>query len=182
MNTLFNPKKLGSPWLISMITASAILLGLPNSAPAAGFHHFGHHGHHFGYGYGYPYSYGRYSYGYPYSYGRHSNAYRSDRVPRDYADAVKSNRKDAEHGNANAQYNLGVMYSQGLGVTQDHAEAARWYQKAAEQGLADAQYNLGVMYSQGLGVTQDHAEAVKWYQKAAAQGAKMKLNNSDTSS
>ena len=177
MNTLFNPKKLGSPLLISMIAASAILLGLPNSALAAGFHHFGHRGHH----YGYPYSYGRYSYGYPYSYGRYSNAYRSDRVPRDYADAVKSNHKDAERGNANAQYNLGVMYSQGLGVTQDHAEAVKWYRKAAEQGLADAQYNLGVMYSQGLGVTQDHAEAVKWYRKAAAQGAKTKLNNSDTS-
>ncbi len=119
MNTLFNPKKLGSPLLISMIAASAILLGVPNSAPAAGFHHFGHRGHHFGY---------------PYSYGRYSNAYRSDRVPRDYADAVKSNRKDAEHGNANAQYNLGVMYSQGLGVTQDHAEAVKWYRKAAAQG------------------------------------------------
>ena len=136
MNTFFNPRKLVSPWLMSMITAIVIVLGVPNTAPAASFHHFGHHGRHFGYGYGYgyPYSYGRYSYGYPYSYGRYSNAYRSDRVPQDYADAVKSNRKDAEHGNANAQYNLGVMYSQGLGVTQDHAEAMKWYRKAAAQG------------------------------------------------
>ncbi len=148
MNTLVNRRKLVSPWLISMITAILITLGLPNSASAASFHHFGHRGHH----YGSPYSYGGYSYGYPYSYGRYSygypfhNAYRSHRVPRNDADAVKLNRKDAERGNANAQYNLGVMYSQGLGVTQDHAEAVKWYRKAAEQ---DAKIKLNNSDSSG---------------------------------
>ena len=84
MNTLVNRKKLVSPWLISMITAIAILLGLPNSALAASFHHFGHHGQGFHHGatsaifrhflhYGYPYSYGRYSYPYAY-YPRHHRA------------------------------------------------------------------------------------------------------------
>ncbi|WP_277600823.1 tetratricopeptide repeat protein [Eikenella corrodens] len=52
----------------------------------------------------------------------------------------------AEQGNADAQYNLGVMYDNGQGVRQDYAEAARWYRKAAEQGYAKAQYNLGSMY------------------------------------
>ena len=52
----------------------------------------------------------------------------------------------AEQGNADAQYNLGVMYDNGQGVRQDYAEAARWYRKAAEQGNAKAQYNLGSMY------------------------------------
>ena len=46
-----------------------------------------------------------------------------------------------------AQYNLGVMYDQGDGVTEDHAEALRWYRLAAEQGHAEAQFNLGVMYA-----------------------------------
>jgi len=63
-----------------------------------------------------------------------ANAYRSYRVPRDYTDVAKSNRKDAERRNVNAQYNLGVMYSQGSGVAQDHAEAVKWYRKAAAQG------------------------------------------------
>ena len=78
--------------------------------------------------------------------------------------------KRAEQGNANAQFNLGLIYDNGRGVPQDFAEAAKWYRLAAEQGQADAQCNLGVMYSEGQGVAQDYAEAVKWYRQAAEQG------------
>ena len=44
-------------------------------------------------------------------------------------------RKAAEHGDANAQYNLGLMYDNGQGVTQDHTEAVRWYRKAERDRL-----------------------------------------------
>jgi TPR repeat protein len=37
----------------------------------------------------------------------------------------------AEQGDANAQYNLGVSYANGLGVPEDDAEAVRWYRLAA---------------------------------------------------
>ena len=47
-------------------------------------------------------------------------------------------RKAAKQGDADAQYNLGVLYADGRGVRQDHAEAVRWYRKAAEQGLVYA--------------------------------------------
>ncbi len=76
----------------------------------------------------------------------------------------------AKQGNANAQYNLGVMYDKGRGVPQDYAEAVKWYRKAAEQGHAKAQYSLGVRYANGRGVPQDDAEAVGWWRKAAEQG------------
>jgi len=82
---------------------------------------------------------------------------------------VKWFRKAAEQGYAAAQYNLGVCYKKGEGVSQDKAEAVNWYRKAAEQGVAKAQYNLGVCYDNGEGVSQDKAEAVKWF-KAAEQG------------
>ena len=49
----------------------------------------------------------------------------------------------AEQGLAMAQYNLGVMYAKGEGVTQDNEQAVAWYRKAAEQGEAIAQNNLG---------------------------------------
>ncbi|MFN8818923.1 MAG: tetratricopeptide repeat protein, partial [Holosporaceae bacterium] len=68
-------------------------------------------------------------------------------------------RTKAEQGNAVAQYNLGVMYDEGQGVTRDYAEAVKWFRKAAEQGDANAQSNLGVMYGKGEGVTRDYAEA-----------------------
>ena len=64
----------------------------------------------------------------------HEHAYRSHRVPRDDADAVKSNRKATERGNANAQNDLGVAYAKGLGISENDVEALKWYRKAAEQG------------------------------------------------
>ena len=88
----------------------------------------------------------------------------------DYATALREWRPLAEAGDADAQYNLGVMYDNGQGVPQDYAEAVKWYRLAAAQGDADAQFNLGVMYDNGQGVPQDYAEAVKWYRLAAAQG------------
>ena len=90
----------------------------------------------------------------------------------DYAAALREWRPLAKQGNANAQYNLGIMYNNGRGVPQDFAEAVKWYRKAAEQGMAEAQVNLGVMYMyyNGHGVPQDLAEAVKWNRKAAEQG------------
>ena len=89
-------------------------------------------------------------------------------MPQDYVQAVKWNRKAAEQGFANAQYDLGVTYYNGQGVPQDYAEAVKWYRKAAAQGKADAQYNLGLMYHNGQGVPQDYVHAHMWFNLAAA--------------
>ena len=88
----------------------------------------------------------------------------------DYATALREWYPLAEQGDAEAQFNLGLMYRKGLGVPRHYAEAMKWYRKAAEQGDAQAQYNLGFMYDIGLGVPEDYAEAVKWFRKAAEQG------------
>ena len=72
--------------------------------------------------------------------------------------------------NAIAQYNLGVMYDNGQGVTQDYKEAVRLYGLAAAQGDASAQVNLGVMYANGQGVTQDNVYAHMWWNIAASSG------------
>ena len=76
----------------------------------------------------------------------------------------------AEDGNANAQFNIGLMYVEGKGIIKDEIAGAYWYRKAAEQGITKAQVNLGLAYSMGQGVTQDEAEAVRWYRKAAEKG------------
>ena len=88
----------------------------------------------------------------------------------DFATALQEWTPLAEAGDANAQYNLGVMYGRGDGVPQDYAEAVKWYRLAADQGHASAQSNLGVMYGNGDGVPQDYAEAIRWYRLAADQG------------
>ena len=79
-------------------------------------------------------------------------------------------KKAADQGDAEAQFNLGVMYSLGEGVPKDYKQAVYWYRKAADQGHADAQSNLGFMYHEGRGVPKDDTQAVYWLRKAADQG------------
>jgi TPR repeat protein len=88
----------------------------------------------------------------------------------DYATALREFRPLAEQGDADAQYNLGLMYANGHGVPQDHVEAAMWFRPLAELGDAGAQFALGFMYANGHGVPQDHVEAATWYRAAAEQG------------
>jgi TPR repeat protein len=76
----------------------------------------------------------------------------------------------AEQGDATAQYNLGVIYYNGLGVGQDYQEAVKWYRLAAEQGDVKAQYNLGLMYYNGDGVVQDYVYAHMWFNISASLG------------
>lgn len=76
----------------------------------------------------------------------------------------------AKEGNVGAQFQLGWMYDNGLGVPQDYSQAQTWYRKAAAQGNANAQSNLGTMYGNGQGVSQDYTKAAAWFLKAAAQG------------
>ncbi len=88
----------------------------------------------------------------------------------DYATAVRLLKLAADQGHARAQFNLGLMYFNGEGVTQNYQEAARLYKLAADQGLANAPYNLGWMYFNGEGVTQNYQEAVRLFKLAADQG------------
>lgn len=88
----------------------------------------------------------------------------------DYAAAFEEWLPLAELGDAEAQYNLGVMYDEGAGRPRDLDVAAGWYRKAALQGFLDAQSNLGMMYYHGEGVDRDLAEAARWFRLAADQG------------
>ena len=88
----------------------------------------------------------------------------------DFATALSEFQRLAEQGNAVAQYNLGVMYANGMGVPRDAEKAADWFHDAASGGDARAQYNLGNLYADGQGVPRDLPRAAHWYAKAAAQG------------
>lgn len=91
--------------------------------------------------------------------------------------AVKSLRKAAENGGAEAQFALAVAYDRGLGVIQNYSTAAAWYRRAADQGLAAAQYNLATLYDEGLGVQNDMQQAIAWYRRAAEAGSPLAANN-----
>ncbi len=89
----------------------------------------------------------------------------------DYPTALRLWRPLGDHGNADAQTNLGFMFANGQGVRQNYAEAMKWFRLAADQGSAQAQFNLGFMFDNGQGVPQNDAEAMKWYRLAAARPA-----------
>ena len=56
----------------------------------------------------------------------------------DYAAALREWRPLAEQGDRIAQFNVGLLYFEGLGVPQDENEAVKWVTKAAEQEFPPA--------------------------------------------
>lgn len=88
-----------------------------------------------------------------------------------YDEAVAYYRKSAEQSNADGQYGLGVMYSEGSGVKQDFVEARRLIIKAAEQGHKEAVNVIAQAYiSGGLGLDEaarQVPEALDWIKRSA---------------
>ena len=89
----------------------------------------------------------------------------------DYAAAFKEWTLPAEQGHMDAQYYMGLLYLQGLGMKRDFAQARFWFEKAAEQGHYGAQHNLGTFHVKGLGgLKRDERQAVEWFTIAADRG------------
>ena len=84
----------------------------------------------------------------------------------------------AKKEDVRAQYNVALIYENGLGVEKDLPQAQLWYERAAKNGNASAQYNLGQMYHVA-GEEDVHAyeKAKYWYDKAVNSGVKEAYNN-----
>jgi len=84
---------------------------------------------------------------------------------------TKELQKDAQTGDLDSQFKLGIAYSNGtLGLGTNFVKASQWFQKAANQGHARAQYNLAVILAEGWGMEPDQEMATVWLFKAARQG------------
>jgi TPR repeat protein len=83
----------------------------------------------------------------------------------------------AEHGDADAQCEVGEWYAGGYGVPKDDTKARDWYRRAAQQGHAKAQATLGSdLYYATLNhqlPSETYAEAFRWLTQAAEQGQAM---------
>ncbi len=79
-------------------------------------------------------------------------------------------REAADQKIANAGYNLGVLYHQGLGVEKDVERALYWYREAAKLGHPEAQYNLGIAFIEGIGTDYNAPVAAAFFESAANQG------------
>jgi len=90
----------------------------------------------------------------------------------DYAEAARWYRKAADQGDAGAQFDLGLMYCRGQGVTQDYAEAHMWLSLAASRAsgddrkkYADARESVAKNMTQQQIVEAQH-RAREWVPKA----------------
>lgn len=108
---------------------------------------------------------------------------RGQGVEQDYAKAVFLYTQAATHEtrpSAYAMYQLGTMYTQGLGVAVDAQEAKKWYGLAyqgflkIEQEMADDRlyYRLGSMNLTGTGTEKDLFQAEMYLEKSADLGNK----------
>lgn len=125
----------------------------------------------------------------------------------DFAEAIKWFTKAANQGDKNAQFNLGVCYSEGKGCVPDLQKAAYWYKKSGKAqaelsrlyereaynkdvqeyyrqvqrdaylGDEKAQIIMAQAYAMGIAREQDPAKAIEWYMKAAEQGNETAINN-----
>ena len=105
--------------------------------------------------------------------------------------------EEAEAGDADAQYEVGIKYLKGHGVEQDTSRAMHWLKLSAQSGNeraagklqhmqeqrnrfeatlkkattgdAQAQYTVGMMFLKGKGTAQDGARARDWIGKSARQ-------------
>ena len=85
---------------------------------------------------------------------------------KDYKTALYFLSLFAANGDARANYNLGIMYREGLGVTQDDIEALTHFIAAAEDGHMLGNYAVGLAFLRGRGSDVD-AEAALFYLKEA---------------
>jgi TPR repeat protein len=77
--------------------------------------------------------------------------------------------ESANHGDARAWYELGIMYKSGTWQARvDRERALQWFEEAALAGVPDAMAQVGSLYAQGLGGPADTAQALFWLRKARA--------------
>ncbi|MFK5984692.1 MAG: tetratricopeptide repeat protein [Pseudomonadota bacterium] len=87
-----------------------------------------------------------------------------------YYKALDICKQMAKQGHPSAQFNLGILYYQGLGVMSDKRIANKWIAKAAMNNFAKAQYNLGIMTANGIGADADLSNAYAWLILAKKNG------------
>jgi len=75
-------------------------------------------------------------------------------------------RKAADSGHASAQNTLGVMLSQGDGVSKDPKLAIKWLKRAYKGGESCAANNIAITYRE----SNNFRRAIHWFKKSADSG------------
>lgn len=92
--------------------------------------------------------------------------------PKDLIQAFTWYMKSGADGDGDGYFRLGMIYDDGIGVTQDSPRALGYFKAAAGMGVAEAQYNVGtLLVSAHGGVKRDWTEGLAWLIVAGRNGA-----------
>lgn len=94
----------------------------------------------------------------------------TESILQDFNEARKLFIAEAENGNALAMFDIGRIYSDGLGVEIDTDKAQDYYAKAllgfqkveSNKAWKYTEYRIGKMFAGGLGTEQDYKTAAQW--------------------
>lgn len=74
----------------------------------------------------------------------------------------------AKEGDARAEYYLGIMYLNGLGMPEDNTQGAIWLQRSALHNDTEAQFKLGRLFIAGQKVELNIDQGIRWLLSAAS--------------
>jgi TPR repeat protein len=86
-----------------------------------------------------------------------------------YSDALVEWYPLAKDNDPIAEYQIGVMYLNGLGMPVDFRQGAIWLQRSASKDYAQAQFELGKLYIAGQRIEQNYDQGIRWLLSAARQ-------------
>jgi TPR repeat protein len=89
----------------------------------------------------------------------------------DYTKAYQLFQGLAESGDTKAQYDLSLMYIQGIGTKQNIEQGLVWLNRAAQKGNIEAMLELGVLYQKIDTLENAPQLALDWFEKAALAGS-----------
>lgn len=99
----------------------------------------------------------------------------TDEVQQDFSVALIRLIAEAQKGNILAVYDLGRIYSSGLGVDKNLEVAHEYYVKAlagfneveSQKSWKYTEYRIGKMVASGIGTEQDYQKAAEWFELSA---------------
>jgi len=84
--------------------------------------------------------------------------------------SINSLQATAKQGNVNSQYQLGMRYQYGDGVSKSQSKAHLWLEKSARAGYVKSQHALSQFYQQYAKNAAGVKKALLWEKRAADKG------------
>ena len=94
-----------------------------------------------------------------------------------YRMAIEQLEPLADSGNAEAQYLLGALIHDGMGIKRNINRATKLFSQAADGGSSKAQFQYGLMLMEGRDIKKDKPEGRKYMKMAALQGVSAAMHN-----